>query len=290
MSSTDFSLDPKQDLNNILGYVASNTLTMISIALILNVAFVQTYWTKRWGPKWMLPLVIGEYTYALGFGLRFALHYFPDLKLLYIVEDFFVVLSPCAFIAADYVLLGRLARYLDCTSYLIVPAKRITVIFVISDISTFLIQAAGGGLSTAKSISTALAGQHVFQAGLALQLASFAIFSTIYACFLYRIYKYECKVWVKDASKSWRSDWRALAGALCISCIGILIRSVYRVIEVSGGYRSYLATSEAYFYAFDTLPLFIAISVYIPFWPGWFIQSTELPIQNSQTTTLDKEP
>lgn len=64
----------------------------------------------------------------------------PESKGLYIVEYLFVVLSPCAFIAADYVLLGRLARHLDCSQHLVVPARRITIIFISSDITTFLIQ------------------------------------------------------------------------------------------------------------------------------------------------------
>ncbi|KIJ70507.1 hypothetical protein HYDPIDRAFT_105253 [Hydnomerulius pinastri MD-312] len=282
-------LDPKDDPYNILKYIASNTLTGIAIALILIVAFVQTYWTKKWGPKWMLCLVIGEYAYAIGFALRFGLHYAPDSRNLYIVEDFFVVLSPCAFIAADYILLGRLARYLDCTKHLIVPSRRITVIFVISDITTFMIQAAGGGLSTADSISTALAGEHIFLAGLALQLASFATFTTIYSFFLYRVYTHEREVWKRDEGKLWYNDWRALAGAMCLSCVGILIRSVYRVVELSQGYQGYLATTEAYFYGLDTLPLFVAISVYVPFWPGRFIPSTELPAEDSQTSSIEKE-
>jgi hypothetical protein len=51
--------------------------------------------------------------------------------------------QPCAFIAADYVLLGRLARYLGSGKHLLVPPNRITVTFVISDITTFLIQVRG---------------------------------------------------------------------------------------------------------------------------------------------------
>lgn len=49
------------------------------------------------------------------------------------------------------------------------------------------------------------------------------------------------------------------------------IRSVFRTIELSQGYRGSLATCEACLYGLDTLPLFIAIVVFIPFWPGRFI-------------------
>ena len=49
------------------------------------------------------------------------------------------------------------------------------------------------------------------------------------------------------------------------------IRSVYRTVELAQGYGGQLSTVEAYFYGLDTLPLFIAISIYIPFWPGRFL-------------------
>jgi len=40
---------------------------------------------------------------------------------------------------------------------------------------------------------------------------------------------------------------------------------------LSQGYIGHLATTEAFFYGLDTLPLLIAIGIYVPFWPGMFI-------------------
>lgn len=105
----------------------------------------------------MLSLVIGEYSrclqsipqlftyarwtaFAVGLAARFGLARHPESKTIYGIEYLFVVLSPCAFIAADYILLGRMARHLDCARYLIVPARKIAIIFIASDITTFLIQ------------------------------------------------------------------------------------------------------------------------------------------------------
>jgi hypothetical protein len=172
-------LDPKDDPFNPLKYIASNVLTGIAFSepfchqsgklvisfkfcflpgLVMIVALIQSYFTFKWGTKFMLSMVIGEYSesrpssmchphvlnlnlvFALGIAMRFGLHTMPESKGLYIVEYLFVVLSPCAFIAANYVLLGRLARHLDCSQYLLVPARRITIVFISSDISTFLIQ------------------------------------------------------------------------------------------------------------------------------------------------------
>lgn len=53
---------------------------------------------------------------------------------LYIVCYLFVVLSPCAFLAGDYILLGRLVQYLDAHHYLRpLRAQLVSWIFIISD-------------------------------------------------------------------------------------------------------------------------------------------------------------
>lgn len=95
----------------------------------------------------------------------------------------------------------------------------------------------------------------------------------MYLRWLHRVRTREPAVWARDAGERWWRDWRALAGALVVSCVGILIRSVYRTIELSQGFEGHLATVEAFFYALDTLPLFLAVAIYVPFWPGRFIPS-----------------
>ncbi|KAJ8086698.1 hypothetical protein PM082_005521 [Marasmius tenuissimus] len=265
--------DPKHDPYNPLRYIASNTLTAIAFSLILSVALLQTWCVRKWGGKYMLSMTIGAYTFAFGLSIRFGLHQHPQSKGLYIVQYLFVVLSPCAFIAATYVLLGRLASHLSCDRHLLVSPRRVTIIFVASDVITFLIQAAGGGTTTANDLDLIRIGSKIFLAGLALQLASFVVFTAMYLIFLYRVYSYDRDVWEMDKSKKWYNDWRTLGAMLFVSCIGILIRSVFRTVELSEGFGGHLSTTEAYFYTLDTLPLFIAIVVYVPFWPGRFIQS-----------------
>jgi hypothetical protein len=226
----------------------------------------------------------------LGIGLRFGLHAQPDSKGLYIVEYLFVVLAPCAFIAADYVLLGRLARHLGANQYLLVPSRKITQLFVTSDVITFLIQAIGGSVSAgAVDVQRGLLGSRIFLAGLVAQLLSFLLFWFIYLIFLYRIYKYSPDIWTMDKDKPWYNSWRTLASVLFISCIGILIRSCFRVAELSQGFDGFLTTNQALFYLLDTLPLFIAISVFVPFWPGRFIPAQTEGINSSSQTLAENE-
>ena len=64
----------------------------------------------------------------------------------------------------------------------------------------------------------------LFLAGLILQLISFAIFTLLFLRFLYLVYGRERPIWLKDKHEAWRNDWRALASAMWLSCIGILVR------------------------------------------------------------------
>lgn len=58
--------------------------------------------------------------------------------------------QPCGMIAAEYVLLGRLSRYLRSDDFLFISARKITLVFVSSDVVTFLVQAGGGGIMVMK--------------------------------------------------------------------------------------------------------------------------------------------
>ena len=58
-----------------------------------------------------------------------------------------------------------------------------------------------------------------------MQLASFFFFTCVYVRFLYRMRKYENHVLVRDRGVKWYNDWRALAGAMFMSCVGILVRA-----------------------------------------------------------------
>ncbi|KIJ70024.1 hypothetical protein HYDPIDRAFT_77204 [Hydnomerulius pinastri MD-312] len=269
--------DPQNDPCNALRYIPSNALSAVAMTLVLLVAVIHTFFAIRRGGKWMLAMVVGEYTYALGFGFRFGVHDHPDDLTIYIVMYLLIVLSPCCFIAANYVLLGRLAKHLGAGKHVLLPAHRLTRIFVLSDVTTFLIQAAGGVLTTSNSYTTGMMGLHIFLAGLVLQLVSFLFFTVLYVRFLLRIRALEPYIWTRDSDKPWFNDWRALAGALCISCVMILIRCSYRVAEMSQPPHGTLSSSESYFYGLDTLMLFIAIAIYIPFWPGRFIPNAEIP-------------
>ncbi|KAG1768151.1 RTA1 like protein-domain-containing protein [Suillus occidentalis] len=247
--------DPRNDPCNSLGYIANNTLTGVAFGFVLLIAFIQTYRIIYKGARWMLPMVVGEYIYVIGFGFRFTLHYNPDSLGIYIAEYLMIVLSPCFFIAANYVLLGRLAREIDCVHQVLLPVRRLTLIFVLSDVTTFVIQAVGASMTTSTVYNSALTGLHVHA---------------------------EEHMWMRDSKQHWNSDWRTLATAMAI-------RSCYRVAEIAQGFHGSLGSSESAFYLGDTLPLFVAIVIYVPFWPGRFITARLAPSVNESQNGYNRE-
>jgi hypothetical protein len=76
----------------------------------------------------------------VGLALRFVLRSNPDSLGLYAISNLFITLSPAAFIATEYALLSQITRRLHMEEFLLLPATKITKIFIWSDVITFLIQ------------------------------------------------------------------------------------------------------------------------------------------------------
>ncbi|KAJ7508290.1 hypothetical protein B0H11DRAFT_2217593 [Mycena galericulata] len=67
------------------------------------------------------------------------------------------------------------------------------------------------------------------------------------------------------------ANWRILYWTVCVTCLGILIRSIFRIAEFSEGFSGYIARHEGYFYLFDSLPLWISMTLYCVVWPMRFL-------------------
>ncbi|CCO37308.1 Protein RTA1 [Rhizoctonia solani AG-1 IB] len=286
-------LDPKNDPKNPLKYIPNKSLAVISALLYLAVAAGCVIWGfKRWG-RYMLTIIIGCVCYAIGLFIRLPFASNTHQLGIYIFLNTITVLAPCGFIATVYMLLGRLALQLDADDYLLVKARIITKVFVTSDIVTLLIQASGGSMSTSEELSDI--GTKIFLTGLIIQLISFVFYMGVFAVFIYRMKVNrpgEC--YLPRNKHEFFTHWTALAGSIAISCIGILIRSVFRTIELSEGYGGHLATTEGYFYALDTLPLFIGIAVFVVTWPPLYltkykhVKSTDVVMEMGTSRRVQK--
>lgn len=282
----------------IAGYIPRTDLTAIAIALYGVICILLwSHFFRHGRHKWMLTLTIGTTCMLIGFFTRIGCHYDPYSLGIYIISTLFILLSPCAFLAADYVCLSRLALYLgqDVTkNCLVFPVTALVKFFVIMDVTTFLIQAAGGGItaSTQNNPSLGSSGQIVSTIGLSLQLASFLAYTIVLILFGIKVRKmYPEKwnvtrehpqiertrwVWWKAFATHPVVDWRILYFGLLLTCIAFITRSSFRVAEFQGGYSGYLYVTEGYFWALDALPLFLGLLVFVFIWPPRFLKYPEL--------------
>jgi hypothetical protein len=162
-------------------------------------------------------------------------------------------------LAADYMALSRISLYLgrhDVTkNCLVFPVTALVKFFVIADITTFTIQAAGGAMTASGQTNPKMGeiGEKVSMAGLSLQGASFLGFTLILMLFGYKVRKLYPEKWnmaklhpeIQQPYKPlWNImdrtpivDWRICYYAVLLTCLGFITRSAFRIAEFSGGYR-----------------------------------------------------
>ncbi|KAJ7027121.1 RTA1 like protein-domain-containing protein [Mycena alexandri] len=280
------------------GFVPRDDLSIIALSMFAFSAAI--HWTHFSRFRWhlsMLTLTIGMTVMTVGFGIRLLYARSASSLGIYVFMNMCILLSPCAFLATDYMLLVRLAYTVDEQARqrcLPIRPTLIVRLFVGSDITTFILQGCGGGL-TAIGGSVGNVGTKISMFGLSLQLLSFAIFTALLLNFGWRLRIEFTDSWRPQAAEppfktfSWqpRKDWRVLYFITCATCVGILIRSVFRIVEFAGGYTGFVSTHEAYFYIFDALPLWIATTLYCFVWPSTFLpsptsraNSTQVPVDS----------
>ncbi|KAG8683083.1 hypothetical protein FRC11_013993, partial [Ceratobasidium sp. 423] len=272
---------------SILKYTPSKGWAIVMGSLYAFTALASLAWSFRHRGRYMFAFIIGGGFYSLGLFLRIMYAGDPTSVGKYAVMNLIILLSPCAFIAGVYMLLSRLAYHLDAVDLLAINARRLTKIFVISDVVTFWVQAGGGGLTASQDDNMRNIGSKVFLGGLIAQLISFLIYTFVFALFVHRLRKYRRDEW-EHRPEGFKNHWLALVSMMAVSCVFIIVRSVYRAVENGQGREGQLAIHEIYFYILDTIVLWIGITVYLITWPPRYLtgytgkpSKESIPMSNS---------
>ncbi|TNY18209.1 RTA1 like protein-domain-containing protein [Rhodotorula diobovata] len=252
--------------------VRAGPAAVFLVLYLVSTLIMWFLWFRNGRQGYMLNLLVGMLCMTIGLLLR--------VKDNYAWQFLFTFLSPCAFLANDYVVLKRLSRALGTdisSSCLFISPRGIVWIFILSDVITFCAQTVGTVFVIVGGKWSSL-GQNIAIAGLALQLVSFALFTRLLSTLAKRlrsrfphVYYHNSGRRLRPWSKGPVTDVRTLLLVLGLTCIGILIRSVFRLIEQADGFFGYIATHEAFLYAFDTAPLWLSLSFFCLVWPPRYI-------------------
>ncbi|KAI5478079.1 RTA-like protein [Pseudohyphozyma bogoriensis] len=159
--------------------------------------------------------------------------------------------------------------------------SRIIWIFVMSDLVTFCSQTAG-------TVFVIIGGSWL-KLGTALEIAGLALAIVSYLWFMWIGYEFFWKLrtsfphvyYAADGRRwTWKpqpnrplQDVALLKLALLISSIGIVIRSIFRLVEQADGFFGFIASHEVFFWLFDAIPLWICTTVYCFVWPPRIIEA-----------------
>jgi hypothetical protein len=166
--------------------------------------------------------------------------------------------APAFFTAGIYVILGRLIRMFGRHVSPIGPNTYL-YIFCPADIISLVIQAIGGGQAASAYAKTppgdTSTGTHIMVAGIVFQLFAVLIFSFLFGWVIIK------------ALKSHGPDLRerkiiAILVGVSLSVICVIIRSIYRTIELSQGWTGYLITHQSYFIGLDGVMMIIAVGIF----------------------------
>lgn len=213
--------------------------------LIVCIRYHQWWWLGSWG--------VGLVLEVTGYAGRIWYTKNDTSRSAYIMELVCITVAPCFLMAGIYYILAQLVLIYG-TKYSYLKPMQYSLIFIICDWISILVQAAGGGVAAGESSSnesTSL-GSNIMVGGLAFQVFTITIFQYLWYSFLYKVYKAgklhgDSKFNPQFAHVRNRRFLTLFFIGISITVILIYTRSIYRLIENSMGFVSRLSTQEIYF-------------------------------------------
>ncbi|KAF8503092.1 RTA1 like protein-domain-containing protein [Gautieria morchelliformis] len=274
------------------GYIPTQWICILYVALFgvtTAIHFVQVFYIK---PRsyWMLPTVVmcgmGE---LIGWGARLWSSITPHSQNAFLMQITTTIISPTFMTAAFYTMLGRIISRLG-PQFARMSPRVYVIVFITADLAALIVQAVGG--AQASTAANPEDGAHVMLIGIFLQQAGIAIYMILGAEFLWRFRHQKplrkfTAVATTEENESFSGFEKPRLGrergvmshkeflmvnGLIVATLLVLIRSVYRSIELTGGWTGPIITTEWYFNAFDGAPITLAMVTLNIFHPGFLLR------------------
>lgn len=144
--------------------------------------------------------------------------------------------------------------------------------FISADILALILQGAGGGISATADDDQNMqdVGDGLLIAGIIFQVVTLAVFGTMITDYIIRRARSPTPL-SRKAVNTWRGGtFRIFAVSLVAIYTFILIRCIYRIAELAGGWRNSIMQDEALFIGLDTVLMCIATLLQSFIHPGIF--------------------
>ncbi|KAL8645032.1 MAG: hypothetical protein Q9210_006935 [Variospora velana] len=174
------------------------------------------------------------------------------------------------FAAAVYLTLKHLVLTLG-SRYSRLPARWYTWIFIGCDIFSLVLQAAGGGLAaSADSQSTRDVGSNIMLTGIVWQVVTLLLFAALAADFFLRANWNSADQTATAKEIRQTTKFSLFLTGLVLAYLTILIRCVYRIAELAGGWGNPVMQNDAEFIILEGVMIVIAALALTALHPGLF--------------------
>ncbi|KAG7662371.1 RSB1 [[Candida] subhashii] len=282
-------------------------LYKIDLSVVANVLFAALFgicFICHFGLAWRARTKYFGACMIVGTGLEFAgylartfAHYAWSDPNLFLCQIICLTMAPAFVMAGIYYLLGQLLVS-SGRQYSVLKPIWFSYVFIFCDVASLLIQGSGGTTAAVElhHFGNTKPGTFVMVAGVAFQVVSMTIFLGFLFDFIHRVYfkpdpditfsikrlfqlLFNTPEGIKmkrHLDRYYTPEFENIRNRRCfqyapsiilLSVLLIYIRCIYRVIELSQGWRGYLITHEEYIMALDALPVFLACAIYVPFHP-----------------------
>jgi len=271
--------DPEVDSN--YHYVPTGWVCIVFIVLFGISTFVHTVEALYFKLWWLLPTAVLA---GLGEILGWSARYWSSLNdgildTPFLMQISCTIIAPTPLLAAYFIIVGRLIVVLG-PQYSRLKPSLYNKIFLTIDIIALVIQAAGGGIASGSNSNL---GANIMLAGIAFQLASLIVFSTLSVEYFYRLITNKPIRDVGTSSvtspgSSSISFSKGVSGlprpvvpliaGIAFSILCLFIRAVYRLIELSDGWNGRVISTQVYFNVLDGMMVVLAIVTLNVLHPG----------------------
>ncbi|ETS83575.1 hypothetical protein PFICI_05451 [Pestalotiopsis fici W106-1] len=230
----------------------------------------------------------GKFFHIVGYIGRIQMHANPFSKDAFQLQISAIVLAPTLLCISIYLTLKHAVLSLSPGLSRVRP-RLYPLIFVPADVSCLILQAIGGGLaasagSSGENADLLLAGDRVIIVGIALQVAVLLGFGTMATDYLVRVRRVLVRSAAAAASGNDDNDNVLAPGARALwvdkkarmfffavlgAYFGILIRCIYRIAEMSGGWGSTIMRDQPSFIVLEGFMVLIPVALLTAFPPGF---------------------
>ncbi|KAL8801817.1 MAG: hypothetical protein Q9182_004224 [Xanthomendoza sp. 2 TL-2023] len=180
-----------------------------------------------------------------------------------------LIIAPSFFAAAIYLTLKHIVLTFGPEHSRLVP-RWYTWIFIGCDLFSLILQGAGGGIAaSADSESTSDVGANLMLAGIVWQVFTLIVFAALAGDFVLRVKRARSDLALAASELLQSTKFRLFTAGLVTAYLTILIRCVYRIAELAGGWKNDIMQNETEFIVLEGVVIVIAVLCLTAFHPGY---------------------